>query len=337
METMRAWLLDNPAPIEQRPLRLAAVPAPAPGAGEVRLRVRANGLCRTDLHIVEGDLAPHRRPVIPGHQIVGVVDAVGPDVTRLAAGDRAGVPWLHHTCGACRFCRGGRENLCTAAAFTGWDVDGGYADYAVAPEAFVYPIPAGYPDDQAAPLLCAGIIGYRALTLAGLARGGRLGIYGFGNSAHVTIQVARARGLDVAVMTRDAKHQRLAVEMGAVWTGGTVDAPPFALDAAIVFAPAGEIVPAALLAVDRGGSVVCAGIHMSDIPSFPYASLWGERVLRSVANNTRADGEAFLAEAAAIPVRTRVVTFPFDEAQDALIALKRDGFEGAAVVTVEPG
>ena len=329
---MRAWVLDQPAPVDSRPLHLLEMPAPEPGAGEVRVRVRANALCRTDLHVVEGDLPPHRRPVIPGHQIAGVVDALGPGATRFRVGDRVGVPWLHATCGRCRFCGRGQENLCEAATFTGWDADGGYAALAVAPEAFVYPLPEGFADEQAAPLLCAGIIGYRALTLAGLSRGGRLGLYGFGGSAHVTIQVARARGLDVAVMTRDVRHQRLAADLGAVWTGSTRDRPPFLLDAAIIFAPAGEIVPAALEAVNKGGTVVCAGIHMSAIPTFAYALLYGERVVRTVANNTRADGAAFLREAAAIPVRTHTVRFSFDEAQDALIALKHDGFEGAGVV-----
>ena len=300
----------------------------------MRVGVRANALCRTDLHVVEGDLPPRRRPVTPGHQVAGVVDALGAGATRFRLGDRVGVPWLHMTCGRCRFCATGRENLCEAARFTGWDVDGGYAEFVVAPEAFVYPLPDGFPDEQAAPLLCAGIIGYRALTLAGLSNGGRLGLYGFGASAHVTIQVARARGLEVAVMTRNAGHRRLAAELGATWTGGTAEPPPFPLDAAIIFAPAGELVPAALAAVDRGGTVVCAGIHMSPIPAFDYALLYGERAVRSVANNTRADGEAFLREAAAIPVRTHIVTFPLDQAQEALVALKHDGFEGAGVVVL---
>jgi propanol-preferring alcohol dehydrogenase len=296
--------------------------------------VKANALCRTDLHVIEGDLPSRRLPITPGHQVAGVVDALGPGAVRFRVGDRVGVPWLRSTCGACRFCRTGRENLCERARFTGWDADGGYAEYAVAPEAFMYPLPDGFADEQAAPLFCAGIIGYRALTLTGLTGGGRLGLYGFGGSAHVTIQVARSRGLDVAVMTRNERHQRLAVELGATWTGGTTDQPPFLLDAAIIFAPAGEIVPAALAATDRGGAVVCAGIHMSTIPAFDYTLLYGERSVRSVANNTRADGEAFLREAAQIPVQTHIVPFPLDRAQDALIALKHDGFEGAGVVIV---
>ena len=331
---MRAWLLDRQANIDTRPMRLADVPVPQPGDGEVRVRVKANALCRTDLHVIEGDLSPHRLPLTPGHQVAGLVDALGWGVTRFNMGDRVGVPWLRSTCGECRFCITGRENLCENARFTGWDADGGYAEFAIVPEAFAYPLPEGFPDEQAAPLLCAGIIGYRALTWTGLSGGGRLGLYGFGGSAHVTIQVARARGLDVAVMTRNERHQRLAAELGAVWTGGTVDRPPFLLDAAIIFAPAGEIVPAALAATDRGGAVVCAGIHMSAIPAFDYALLYGERSVRSVANNTRADGNAFLREAAAIPVRTHIVPFPLEEAQDALIALKHDGFEGTGVVLV---
>jgi propanol-preferring alcohol dehydrogenase len=331
---MRAWTLDEPGPIDSRPLRLADVSLPQPAMGEVRVRVGANALCRTDLHVVEGDLPPHRRPVTPGHQVAGVVDALGSGASRFRPGDRVGVPWLRQTCGVCRFCRSGRENLCERATFTGWDADGGYAEYVVAPEAFIYPLLEGFPDEQAAPLLCAGIIGFRALILTGLASGARLGLYGFGGSAHVTIQVAQARGMEVAVMTRNAAHRRLAEELGATWTGGTLDRPPHPLDAAIIFAPAGEIVPAALAAVERGGTVVCAGIHMSPIPSFDYSLIYGERVLRSVANNTRADGEAFLREAAAIPVRTHVVPFAFADAQDALVALKHDGFEGAGVVVI---
>ena len=329
---MRAWLLERPAPIDTRPLRLVNVRLPQLGTGEVRVRVRANALCRTDLHVIEGDLPPHRRPLTPGHQVAGVVDALGPDTGGVRVGDRVGVPWLRSTCGVCRFCASGRENLCEQARFTGWDADGGYAEYLVAPEAFVYLLPEGFSDEQAAPLLCAGIIGYRALSLTGLTRGGRLGLCGFGGSAHVTIQVARARGLEVAVLARSNKHRRLAEELGASWVGGTDEQPPFVLDAAIIFAPVGELVPAALAAVDRGGAVVCAGIHMSPIPMFDYALLYGERSVRSVANNTRADGEAFLREAAAIPVRTHTVAFSLEDAQDALTALKQQGFEGAGVV-----
>src|SRR5215216_6561475 len=326
---MKAWQLDHQAPVETRPLVLRDVPVPEPDPGEVRIRVRANALCRTDLHVVEGDLAPRRLPLTPGHQIIGVVETLGEGATRFHPGDRVGVPWLRGTCGACRFCRSGRENLCERALFTGWDADGGYAEYAVAPEAFVYRLPEECPDEQAAPLLCAGIIGYRALRLTGLERGGRLGFYGFGSSAHVTIQVARARGIDVAVLARSAKDRAVAEELGAVWTGGTDERPPWPLHAAIIFAPAGELVAAGLAAVDKGGTVVCAGIHMSAIPAFDYELLYDERVLRSVANNTRADGEAFLGEAADIPVRTRVTALGLDEA---LVRLKQQGFEGSAVV-----
>jgi propanol-preferring alcohol dehydrogenase len=262
------------------------------------------------------------------------VDALGTGAARFGLGERVGIPWLRRTCGVCRFCTSGRENLCESAHFTGWDADGGYAEYAVAPQDFVYPLPSDLSYEQAAPLLCAGIIGYRALSLTGLTSGGRLGFYGFGSSAHVTIQVARARGIEVAVLARSHEDRRLAEDLGATWSGDTSERPPWPLDAAIIFAPAGELVPAALAAVDKGGAIVCAGIHMSAIPSFDYRLLYGERLLRSVANNTRADGKAFLREAAAIPVRTRVTTFGLEEAQDALITLKRGGFEGSAVVAV---
>jgi propanol-preferring alcohol dehydrogenase len=331
---MKAWRLEQQAPVDTRPLRFRDQDVPMPGPAELLLRVHVNALCRTDLHVIAGDLSPHQLPLTPGHQIVGTVDALGPGAGRFRTGDRVGVPWLRWTCGACGFCASGRENLCERARFTGWDADGGYAEYAVAPEAFVYALPEGFADVQAAPLLCAGIIGYRALRLTGLERGGRLGFFGFGSSAHVTIQVARARGLEVAALARSDDDRRLAEDLGAAWTGNTSARPPWPLDAAIIFAPAGELVPPALAAVDKGGAVVCAGIHMSAIPAFDYALLYGERLVRSVANNTRADGEAFLREAAAIPVQTRTVTFGLAEAQDALIALKQQGFEGSAVVVV---
>lgn len=329
---MRAWLLDQQASIEARPLRLADVPMPEPGPGEIRVRVNANAVCRTDLHVVEGDLPAHRRPLIPGHQIAGTVDACGAGATRFRAGDRVGVPWLRWTCGACRFCSTGRENLCERARFTGWDANGGYAEYALAPEAFLYPLPDEYSDAQAAPLLCAGIIGYRALALSGVTSGARLGFFGFGSSAHVTIQVARARDVQVFVFARSDKDRQLASQLGAAWTGTTTERPPWLLDAAIIFAPAGELIPAALAAVERGGAVICAGIYMSTIPAFDYALLYGERRLISVANNTRADGDAFLREAAAIQLETRVTTFPLEQAQEALVLLKLRGFDGSAVV-----
>ena len=334
---MRAQRLHGPAPIATRPLALEEVPEPVPGPGEVLIEVAACGVCRTDLHVVEGDLALRKTPVVPGHQAVGRVAACGPGAEALA-GRRVGVAWLHTACGACRFCRSGRENLCLSPAFTGWTVDGGFADFMLARADFVYDIPEGFTDLAAAPLLCAGIIGYRALRLTGLAgRGGfagaRLGIYGFGAAGHVAIQVARGRGAEVYVMTRDReRHQALAAELGAAWVGGTSDRPPVPLDAAIVFAPAGELVPAGLAALDAGGVLVLGGISMSDTPPLPYDLLWRERVVRSVANATRADGHEFLAEAARLPVRTHVEVFPLERANEALLALKTDAIRGAAVL-----
>lgn len=316
---------------------LAEAPAPSPGPGEVRVRVRACGLCRTDLHVVEGELPARRPRVTPGHQVVGIVDALGAGVDAAMLGARVGVAWLHRTCGACRFCTTGRENLCERPDFTGWTVDGGLAEHVLAQADFVYPLPAGFGDLEAAPLLCAGIIGFRCLEKTGIERwaGARLGIYGFGAAGHVAIQLARGRGAEVYVATRDrTRHQALASELGAAWVGDTFERPPSPLDAAIVFAPAGEIVPPALGALDRGGALVLGGIHMSDIPSFPYAAIYGERVLRSVANNTREDGRAFLAEAAALPVRTHVERYGFDAVGEAMVALKEDAVRGAAVVVV---
>lgn len=339
---MRACILNNTAPVEARPLRHAEdVAAPVPADDELLVRVSACGICRTDLHVVEGDLPARLSPVIPGHQIVGRVEAVGERVEGFEPGERVGVAWLHRTCGLCRFCRAGRENLCEGPQFTGWTVNGGFAEYAVAPAAFAYPLPEGFSDLQAAPLLCAGIIGYRALRLTGLGgpgggwAGARLGIYGFGAAGHVCIQLARSRGAEVYVSTRDReRHQALAAELGAAWTGGATEEPPVKLDAAIIFAPAGELVPAALAALDKGGTLVLGGIHMSDIPSFPYQLIYGERAVRSVANNTRADGREFLAEAARVPVRTHVETFPLEQANDALNALKHDAIRGAGVLVV---
>jgi propanol-preferring alcohol dehydrogenase len=297
------------------------------------------GICRTDLHVVEGELPPRRTPVTPGHQAVGVVEAVGADVASLRPGTRVGVAWLHRTCGRCAACRRGRENLCEAPSFTGWTEDGGFAEWLKAPASFVYPLPDGFGDREAAPLLCAGIIGYRALALTGLEgwAGARLGLYGFGAAGHVAIQLARGRGADVYVCTRDRdKHQALAAELGAVWVGDTLAPPPKPLDAAVVFAPAGEIVPAALAALAPGGTVVLGGIHMSDLPAMPYRLLYGERVVRSVANNTRADGHAFLAEAAALPVRTHTEVFPLARANEALAALAGDAIRGAGVLEIAP-
>ena len=328
LNKMRAVIVSQQGPIESRPLKLVDLPIPTAGDGEVLIRVSACGVCRTDLHITEGDLPLRLKPVTPGHQVVGTVEGTG---------ERVGVAWLHSTDGTCRFCTSGHENLCENAEFTGWTRDGGFAEFVVAAQDFIYPIPDGFDDIQAAPLLCAGIIGYRALRLCGLSdwRGARLGIYGFGAAGHVCIQIARARGADVYVATRDReKHQSLAEELGAVWVGDTFDTPPVKLDASIIFAPAGEIVPAALSALDRGGSLVLGGIHMSPIPQFDYELLYGERLIRSVANNTREDGREFLAEAASIPVKTSVQEFSLDQANDALIALKHDAIRGAAVLKI---
>jgi propanol-preferring alcohol dehydrogenase len=324
----RAMVLDSPG----RPLRSAEVVVPAPGPDEVRIRVAACGLCRTDLHVVDGELTEPRLPLVPGHQIVGRVESKGERVSRLAVGDRVGVPWLGWTCGVCRFCRTGRENLCDRARFTGYQIDGGYAQHALADERYCFAIPAGYPDLQAAPLLCAGLIGYRALRLAG--DGERLGFYGFGAAAHILVQVARHQGRRVFAFTRpgDREGQEFAMRLGAEWAGDAGAPPPEPLDAAILFAPAGDLVPVALRAVDKGGTVVSAGIHMSDIPSFPYRILWEERVLRSVANLTRRDGELFLDLAQRVPVRTEVQTFPLAAANEALAALRSGKIHGAGVL-----
>ena len=331
---MKACLLRAPAAIETNPLEYADAATPQPKSGEVLVRVRACGVCRTDLHVIEGELPPRKSPVIPGHQVVGLVEKQGESARRFGIGDRVGIAWLHRTDGTCEYCRSGAENLCDNPLFTGYSVDGGYAEFIDAPEDFVYAIPKGFPDEQAAPLLCAGIIGFRSLRLSGIKAGGRLGFYGFGAAAHVAIQVARHWGVEVFASTRDARHQKLALELGAAWAGGTLDEPPKKLDAAVVFAPAGEIVPAALKALKKGGLLVLGGIHMSPIPSFSYDLLYQERMIRSVANNTRKDGEDFLRVAAEIPIRTRVQIFPLSEANHALNALKNDAIPGAAVLRV---
>lgn len=338
---MRACTLAAPAPIESHPLRYGEVPDPAPpGAGEVLVRMHACGVCRTDLHVIEGELPPRKSLLIPGHQVVGVVESAGAGSTRFKPGDRVGIPWLHQTCGRCEFCQSGRENLCEFASFTGYTVDGGYAELILAPEAFVYRIPDGFDDLKAAPLLCAGIIGFRCLRVAGIApgdsgkKGQTLGLYGFGAAAHVAVQVARYWGVKVFAFTRDPRHQQLARELGAAWAGGGLDASPEKLDAAILFAPAGELVPAALSNLKKGGTVVLGGIHMSPIPQMPYGLLYHERVLRSVANNTRRDGEDFLDLAAKIPIETQTQIFPLKEANQALHALQHDAIRGAAVLTV---
>ena len=332
--TMKACLLRSPAAIETNPLEYADVMMPQPKSGEVLVRVRACGVCRTDLHVVEGELPPRKSPVIPGHQVVGVIEKLGDGAQRFAVGARVGIAWLHQTDGTCEYCRSGAENLCDNPIFTGYSADGGYAEYLVAPQDFVYAIPEEFPDELAAPLLCAGIIGFRSLRLSSIKAGGRLGFYGFGAAAHVAIQVARHWGVEVFVCTRDARHQKLALELGAAWAGGTFNEPPKKLDAAIIFAPAGEIVPAALKALKKGGALVLGGIHMSSIPSFDYQLLYQERVIRSVANNTRQDGEDFLRVAAEIPIRTRVQVFPLAEANRALNALKNDAIPGAALLRV---
>jgi alcohol dehydrogenase, propanol-preferring len=306
-----------------RPLVERELPRPEPTSGQVVVAVRACGVCRTDLHVADGELRDPKLPLVLGHQIVG---------TTVETGERVGVPWLGWTCGECRYCRSGRENLCDRARFTGYQLDGGFAEYAVADRRYCLPIPDGYPDVQAAPLLCAGLIGYRALRLAG--EGERLGLYGFGASAHIVLQVARHQGRRVFAFTRahDEEGRRFSRELGADWAGSSSETPPEELDAAIVFAPVGELVPVALHATAKGGTVVCAGIHMSDIPSFPYELLWGERVVRSVANLTRADGEEFLALAPLVPVRTEVEPFPLEQANEALDRLRAGQIRGAAVL-----
>jgi alcohol dehydrogenase, propanol-preferring len=332
---VRAWWVEQVGPIDGRPLRLGERAAPEPGAGEILVRVATCGVCRTDLHLAEGDLPPRRPRVVPGHEVVGVVEQLGDDATRFELGQRVGIAWLRRTCGQCRFCRRGDENLCIAPEFTGWDADGGYAELATVPEDYAYALPDVFGDAEAAPLLCAGIIGYRALRRAALPPGGRLGIYGFGASAHLAAQVALHEGATVHVLTRSPDAQRLALELGVSSAGGADDSPPGPLDAAILFAPAGDLVPPAMRALDRGGTLSIAGIHLSDIPPLHYATdLFEERQLRSVTANTRADGEAFLAVAAEIPLRPTVSMYPFEQADRALADLAGDRVTGAAVIDV---
>ncbi len=328
---MRAMILEAP----REPLRVTEVPTPEAGPGQVLVGVRACAVCRTDLHVVDGELSEPKPSLIPGHQIVGIVEGVGGGVERFSPGDRVGVPWLGWTDGTCGYCRAGRENLCDGARFTGYQIDGGYAEYAAADERFCFPILGGFPDLQAAPLLCAGLIGYRSLRFAGDAD--RLGLFGFGASAHIVAQVAAHQGRRVFAFTRpgDGEGQRFARELGAEWAGASDESPPEELDAAIIFAPVGALVPAALRTVAKGGVVVCAGIHMSDVPSFPYDLLWGERCVRSVANLTRKDGEEFLALAPQVPVHTEVEAFALEEANAALGALRAGKIRGAAVLFAE--
>jgi propanol-preferring alcohol dehydrogenase len=325
-------VLGAQAPIDERPLRVETRPLPSPEPDDVLVAVSACGVCRTDLHIVEGDLPLRRVPIVPGHQVVGRVLRAGSRVTRFTPGERVGLAWLRRTCGVCARCRDGRENLCERAEFTGYDADGGFAEYAVAPEAFVYAIPEPFTDAEAAPLLCAGIIGYRALTLSAVGARGRLGLYGFGSSAHLVLQLAVARGCDVFVCTRQAGHRALARSLGATWTGDVTQALPAPADGIVVFAPAGELVLRALRSLAPGGTLVLAGIYMTEIPTLDYAALSGERVIRSVTANTRADGEALLAEAARIGLRPSVTTFRLDAANEALLALKRGLLTGSGVL-----
>lgn len=332
VQTMRAMVLDRPG----ERLRLARLAVPQPGAGQVLIAVEACGVCRTDLHLVDGELPDPVLPMVPGHEIVGRVVALGAGLqARWPVGQRVGVPWLGWTCGRCRFCRAGRENLCEQARFTGYQIPGGYAEYTVADARYCFPLPDSAAPESLAPLLCAGLIGYRALRMAGDAR--RLGVYGFGAAAHLITQVARHQGREVYALTRpgDTESQAFARSLGAVWAGGSDEAPPRPLDAALIFAPAGGLVPAALRHVDLGGCVVCAGIHMSDIPSFPYAWLWGERSLRSVANLTRRDGEEFFELVRQAPPQAQVRAFALEQANEALDQLRRGAFQGAAVLRLD--
>lgn len=332
---MKAMVLNQTNDVSTSPLQLHDRPIPVPKSGQVLVKIHVCGVCRTDLHVVEGELPDIPFPLVPGHQAVGTVMQVGSEVTNLTEGDRVGIAWLQGTCGQCEFCTSGRENLCMQAKFTGYQVDGGYAEYAVAPARFAYPIPSIFSDEEAAPLLCAGIIGYRALRLSGIKPGQRLGLYGFGASAHITIQIARHWGCQVYVSSLKREHQELAKRLGAVWVGGATEMPPDKLHGSIIFAPAGELVPPALRALDRGGTLALAGIHMSSIPVLDYdRDLFGERVIRSVTANTRQDGLDLLREAAAIPIKPHTVRFPLEQANRALQELKAGSFQGAAVLTV---
>jgi alcohol dehydrogenase, propanol-preferring len=332
---LRAIVLPSPAPIETEPLRCVDKPRPVPAAGEILVRIRACGVCRTDLHVCEGDLSQKHRDLVPGHEIVGTVEALGPDARSFEHGDRVGVAWLRQTCGACVYCRSGRENLCPYALFTGWDRDGGYAEYAVVREDFAYRLPASIDDEHAAPLLCAGIIGFRAIKRAGVTPGKSVGLYGFGGSAHLALQVLRHWNCRVYVMSRGGIHRELAGELGADWIGDARERPPAPLDAAILFAPAGDLVAPALQSLDRGGVVAIAGIHLSTMPPLDYdRDLFYEREIRSVTANTRADGEEFLKIAGEIPIRSHTVGMPLEEANRALAMLKHDELRGAAVLHV---
>ena len=332
---MKAMVLSKTGDVSGNRLELRESPIPTPGPEQVLVKIHVCGVCRTDLHVIEGELSNIKLPLIPGHQAVGTVTQAGQNVQTIQEGDRVGIAWLQGTCDQCEFCTSGRENLCEVARFTGYQVDGGYAEYAVAPARFAYPIPPAFSDDEAAPLLCAGIIGYRALRVSGIQPGQRLGLYGFGASAHIAIQIARHWGCQVYVSSLKAEHQKLAKELGAVWVGGSADMPPDKLHGSIIFAPAGELVPPALRALERGGTLALAGIHMSPIPALDYDhEVFGERVIRSVTANTRQDGIDLLREAAAIPIKPHTVRFPLEDANQALQALKAGSFQGAAVLAM---
>lgn len=331
---MKAMVLERTSPVEQRPLKQAEVPRPVPGNGEVRLKVLACGVCHTDLHTVEGDLVLPKVPLIPGHQVVGLVEEAGPMADRFSQGERVGVTWFYASCGSCSFCLDGRENLCPNAKFTGYHADGGYAEYMVVPEASAFPIPPVFSHQEATPLLCGGVIGYRALRLSEAKPGDRLGMYGFGNSAHVVIQVAVKRGCRVHVFTRSRNHQELARELGAVWVGTPDDTPPEPMDASIIFAPAGPLVLNALEALEKGGTLALAGITMTPVPEMDYRLIYGERTIRSVANTTRRDAEELLNEAAEIPIRTVIETFPLEDANEVLLMMKQSRLRGGSALIV---
>src|SRR5581483_4513227 len=332
---MKAMIVGKRAPVESKPLTRVERAIPEPREGEVLIQVEVCALCRTDLHVIEGELPVHKTPLTPGHQVVGRISKLGPGAARFQAGDRVGVAWLHAACGVCRFCRRGEENLCESPRLTGYDVAGGYAEYIVAPEGFIYPIPSGSPSHQAAPLLCAGIIGYRSLLRSGVQKGEKLGLYGFGASAHVVIQIAQFWGCEVYVSTRGARHRELALALGATWVGEAADFPPVKLSGAILFAPAGELVPVALEALDRGGTLALAGIYMTDLPPLDYEKhLFYERSLRSVTANTREDGAALLKLAREIPIQTHTERFSLEDANEARRRLKQDGIQGAGLLEI---
>ncbi len=334
---MKAMVLYDQAPVETHPLRLEEIPKPTPGAGQVLIRIRTCGVCHTDLHIVEGDLPLHKRPVVVGHQVVGIVEAIGESVSQFQVGDRVGVPWVYKMCGECTFCRRGQENLCLNPLFTGWDVDGGFAEYMVSAADFTFHIPENVDDTHAAPLLCAGIVGYRTLKLSELKPGQRLGIYGFGASAHIVIQIARYWGAEVYVFTRSEEHKRHAWELGATWVGEAQDTPPHKIDSAVIYAPAGWIVKEALRVLERGGTISIGGIYMTPIPELPYDLLYWEHTVRSTANATREDARELLQLAGEIPIHTDVEVFPLEKANEALRRLKHSQLKGSAVLRIWEG